>query len=108
MTNLLHLVVALVDDPGARARFLADPDACVEGIADLSAEDVAAVADVARHQVDPGRAHVLLAAMDVRTGDGSPHDAAIRALTSICTAADGDDPTNAAQNDDWTHESPRT
>ena len=88
MTNLLHLVVALVDDAEARARFRADPEAAVGGIEDLTAEDVAAVADLARTQVDPARAGVLLAPMDVRTDDGSPHEAAIRSLASICDAAE--------------------
>ncbi|MDE0802066.1 MAG: hypothetical protein OSA99_01965 [Acidimicrobiales bacterium] len=88
MTNLLHLVVALVDDADARARFRDDPEAAVDGIDDLTVEDVAAVADLARTQVDPARTDVLLAPMDVRTDDGSPHEAAIRSLTSICDAAE--------------------
>ena len=88
MTNLFHLVISLVDDPDARTAFRADPEAAVAGIDDLCGEDVAAVADLARTQVDPSRTHVLLAPMDVRTDDGSPHEAAIRSLASICDAAD--------------------
>lgn len=88
MTNLLHLVVALVDDPDARAAFRDDPEAAVAGLDDLSAEDVAAVADLARRQVDPALADVLLASIDIRNDDGSPHEAAIRSLSSICDAAD--------------------
>lgn len=88
MTNLLHLVISLVDDPDARAAFRGDPEAAVADIDDLTGEDVAAVADLARVQVDPARTEVLLAAMEPRTDDGSPHEAAIRSLSSICDAAD--------------------
>lgn len=88
MTNLLHLVVALVDDPDARAAFRDDPEAAVAGVDDLCVEDVAAVADLARRQVDPACADVLLASIDTRNDDGSPRDSAVRSLLAICDAAD--------------------
>ncbi len=88
MTNLLHLVVSLVEDPAARQAFRDDPEAAVAGVDDLTGEDVAAVADVARVQIDPDLRPVLTTAMDVRTNDGSPREAAIRALLAMCDAAE--------------------
>lgn len=88
MTNLLHLVVSLVEDPAARQSFRDDPAAAVAGVDDLTGEDVVAAAAVARIQVDPAFEHVLTAAMDVRTEERSPHEAAIRALLTVCDSAD--------------------
>ena len=89
MTNLLHLVVSLVDDPAAREGFRNDPDGALSGIDDLTGEDVAAVVDVVRAQVDPDRADALVQALDLRVDDGTaPRDAAIRSLLAICASAD--------------------
>lgn len=89
MTNLLHLVVSLVDDPTAREGFRSDPDAAIDGIDDLTGEDVAAVVDVVRNQVDPDRADALVRALDLRIDDGTtPRDAAVRSLLAICASAD--------------------
>ena len=89
MTNLLHLVVSLVDDPTAREGFCNDPDAVLDGIDDLTGEDVAAVVDVVRNQVDPDRADALVRALDLRIDDGTtPRDAAVRSLLAICASAD--------------------
>lgn len=89
MTNLLHLVVSLVDDPEARERFRNDPEGALVDLDDLTGEDVAAVADVARVQVDPGHADVIVTALDPRVrGDESPRDVAIRSLVAICDAAE--------------------
>lgn len=89
MTNLLHLVVSLVDDPAAREGFRSDPDGAVAGIDDLTGEDVAAVVDVVRARVDPERSDALVRALDLRIDDGTtPRDAAMRSLLAICTAAD--------------------
>ncbi len=90
MTNLLHLVVSLVEDPSVRQRFRDDPEGAVADIDDLSGEDVIAVVDVARIQVDPADAVVLTAAMNVRAGvDDSPRAVAIGTLLAIAEAAEG-------------------
>lgn len=89
MTNLLHLVVSLVEDPRARENFRNDPDGALDGIGELTGEDVAAVIDVARIQVDPARADALTAAMHLRSDvDGSPHGVAIETLLAVCDAAE--------------------
>ncbi|WP_436794770.1 hypothetical protein [Actinospongicola halichondriae] len=89
MTNLLHLVVALVDDPRARNEFREDPEASVADVDDLTGEDVTAVADLARVQVDPAREAVLAAVLDLRAGnDESPRAVAVRGLLALCDAAD--------------------
>ncbi len=89
MPNLLHLVLSLVDDPRARAAFRGDPHGSLTDLDDLTGEDVAAVADLARVQVDPARAAALAPALDLRAGDDeSPRAVAIRSLLRICDAAD--------------------
>ena len=89
MMNLLHLVVSLVEDPTAREDFRNDPDAAVADIGELTGEDVAAVIDVARIQVDPAQADALTAAMHLRSDDdGSPRRAALETLLAVCDAAE--------------------
>jgi hypothetical protein len=89
MTNLLHLVVSIVDDHATRDALRSDPDAVVDGVEDLTGEDVAAVADVARVQVEPARAELLAVALDPRPRVGeTPYAAAIRMLVQLCDAAD--------------------
>lgn len=89
MGNLLQLVVALAEDDTARDAFRSDPDAALAGLGDVSAEDVAAVVDVARVQVRPDLAQKLLASLELwyRAGEEN-HELVRRALLGICDAVE--------------------
>lgn len=87
MGNLLHLVVALAEEPDVRRTFRADPDAALVDLDGITGEDVAASADLARIQVEPELADRLTSTLDLRARDGeTDRDVAVRALLAICDA----------------------
>jgi len=90
----LRFVLDVAADQERRDRFRADPhrvlDAEVDGSADLTGEDVAALAEVLRARVAPP----VAARVDVPepprpVGDETPRDAAVRLLVGLCDALDG-------------------
>jgi len=90
----LRFVLRLAEDQAARDRLRADPEgvlaAEVAGAGDLTGEDVAAVADVARRRVDPDVAARLEVPEPARpVGAETPRDAAVRLLVGLCDALDG-------------------
>ena len=89
MANLLRLIVELAEDADARASFRDDPDAALADFEDLCGEDVAAVVDVARIQVDPKIAERLTDVLRASSGAQRPFDAAVAAMLSLCDAVEG-------------------
>ena len=96
MGNLLRLVLALTEDEAARRRFRTDPDEDLDGLDDLTGEDVAAVVDLVRVQVDPALAERLTVVLSTRpAGEPDPRTVAVRSLLAVCDALD-EVPTNVA------------
>jgi hypothetical protein len=90
MANLLRLIVGLVEDEGARRTFRADPSGALDGFDDLTGEDVAAAADLARVQVDPRIAERITAVLGVRQpASEDPRSSALASILALCDAADG-------------------
>lgn len=90
MGNLLRLIVELAEDGGARAAFRRDPDAVLAGFDDLCGEDVAAVLDIARVQVEPAVADRLTDTLAASAGRGeTPRAAAVRSLLALCDSVEG-------------------
>jgi hypothetical protein len=89
MANLLRLIVGLVEDEEARQTFRADPSGALDGFDDLSGEDVAAAADLARVQVDPRIAERITDALGVRQpAADDPRSVAVASILALCDAAD--------------------
>ena len=86
VVDLLRFVRRLADDPGARDRFRADPEAVlaaeVEDHGELTGEDVEAVAGASA----PG---VEMVGPVRPIGAETPRDAAVRVLVELCDALDG-------------------
>ena len=88
MANLLRLIVELVEEPDVRRAFRADPEGALAAFDDLTGEDVAAAADVARVQVDPRIAERMTEVLGVRAPGEHDSRAAIRALLALCDATE--------------------
>ena len=89
MANLLRLIVGLVEDDSARRTFRADPSGALAGFGDITAEDVAAAADLARVQVDPRIAERITAVLGLRLPSGDDHrEPAVAPLLALCDAAE--------------------
>lgn len=88
MANLLRIIVDLAEDPTVRAAFRDDPETVLDGLDDLTGEDVDAAVRVAALQVAPEVAAQLGELSVPRDPDASPRDEALAALSGLCDAVE--------------------
>lgn len=88
MANLLRIIVDLAEDSTVRAAFRDDPEVLLDGLVDVSGEDVDAAVRVAALQVRPEVAAQLEDLRVSRDPDASPRDEALAALAALCEAVE--------------------